>query len=144
MRRDAKRKQVNADLLKQVADAFARFRSGRRSPRARFPDEIRRLALAAVEAGHASSEVAQAAAVDRSDLGRWRREAQVAVVQEAPPKARELRIVKRREDSIPLQAVASDDVVVLRIGRHVAIDLPLTALTPNFLRMLVVNEGGAP
>ena len=140
MRRDA-RQQSGSGMLETVREGFARFRRERRGSRDRFPDEVRRLALAAVEAGLPRGQVADAAGIERSALGRWQLELQG---DKRPTGVRELRIVKGREDQQAPADTAASGVAVVRIGRQVAIELPVASLTASFLRTLVASNGGAP
>ena len=145
MRRDARQQSdsSDSDLLKAVRDGFARFRGARRGSRDRFPDEIRSLVLAAVKAGHPRGEVADAAGIDRSAIGRWQREVQKMPANAVPTTLRELRIVKGHEDLRPQETLAGGAVAVMRIGSGITIHLPLEALTENFLRTLMTSDGGA-
>jgi hypothetical protein len=135
MRRHANQHD-GSDLLTTVRDGFARWRAQRRGSRDRFPDEVRRLALAAVEAGHPRGQVATAAGIERGALARWQREAQST----RPSGARELRIVKHRDEA-PAVSTASG-VAVVRLGPGVAIEVPLAALTDSLVRMLVAAGSG--
>ena len=138
MRQQA-RQQADLDILKQIRKGFARFRGDGSGSRKRCPDDLRNLVLAAVKAGHTAISVAEAAGIHPTGIGRWRREDAGERCRRSLPKARELRIVKRREDEPKAQAAAT---ATLRIGRHVAIDLPIAAVTDSLVRALLATAGG--
>ena len=141
MRRDASQ-QGNPDQLELVRSRFRQFRSERRGSRQRFPDELRGLVLAAIDAGHPKAAVAEAAGIDRNAFGRWRREANAAPSPTASGKVRELHIVKHRQETPPPTVASAGTLAVVRIGHHIAVDLPAAALTESFLRALVASGGG--
>lgn len=161
--RRSKSQQADPRLLTVVRDEFARFRREHPGPRPRIPEEYRRVARAAVAGGHAVGVVEEAAGIGRTSLAKWRnRESAAAPAKTVAPKTagtpepksaaasepmRELRIVKDRPvvTSAAGQSPAGGGTGVVRLGRQVAIEMPVAAMTESFLRALAAASlGGEP
>lgn len=161
--RRSKSQQADPRLLAAVREEFARFRRDHPGPRPRIPEKYRQVARAAVAGGHPVGVVEDAAGIGRTSLAKWRnRELAAAPAKMVPPKAtatsapksaaasgqvRELRIVKDRRGLMSDAAMASaaEGTAVVRLGRQVAIELSVAAVTESFIRALAsASLGGEP
>ena len=130
--------KANPGLLAKVEKEFAIFRGTRSGSRQRCTDELRGLAFDAIDDGHAVEVVSQAAGICTSAIRRWLKERPGA----AQPKLRELKIVP----AAPREAAAMSkkpEHIAVRVGNQITIDVPMTALTVEFIRMLA-SAGAVP
>lgn len=150
MRLSKRGPQANPDLLLAVREAFARFRRERPGTRPKCPEAVRRIALAAIAAGHRAAVVEEAAGIAHSTLSRWRRrerakEKNAVVSMPAEGQVRELRIVNEHREPAPMSSESRGSQVLVRLGHQVAIEMPAAAMTESFLRALVAaSAGGVP
>lgn len=148
-RRNTRAAHADPAILEALKQQAAAFHGVRHSTRQRYPDEIRALVFAAIDAGHPIIDVSAVCGVDRSAIAKWLREergdARTKTSAERPA-VRELRVVRERTMEPPTASAAAmgagGAIATVRIGRRVTIDLPVSAITEAWLKMLTATDGG--
>lgn len=116
-------KDVKAAALARVRSAFKRFRDEGHGRGSGFPLRLKRLAVAAVNAGHTLTEVASAAQVSGPSLGNWRR-ASIC-------RPTELKLI----DTCPEPSCTTESAVI-HFQSGLRIEIPVAALTLDFITRL--------
>ena len=116
-------------LLTNVARSFSKYRSRINDDQPRYPDDLKGIAVAALEAGHTRVAVAKASKVSLITLTEWRKQrSKIGIQFEAP---RELAVVDE-----PKSCLSASALVQIYFPSGVRMELPFDAMTSSFVSKL--------